>query len=119
MAITYTWGVENIDLIPNKDGHENVVYRVVWKCTAETDTGETKSQIGIVELNVNNLGTDFTPIDQVTESDVVAWVKQVVAVASVEAGLIPTIKTATFDESGKLVISDTPAIPENKQSNIE
>jgi hypothetical protein len=108
MSITYTWGVENIDIIPNKDGYENIVYRVVWKCTAKTDAGEEKSQIGVVELNINNIESGFKPIEQVTQADVVSWVKQVVAVASVEAGLIPTVKTATFNEDGILVIPETP-----------
>jgi hypothetical protein len=121
MSITYTWGVENIDLIPSKDGYENIVYRVVWKCTAESSTGESKSQIGVVELNVNNIDSNFTPIDQVTQSDVVGWVKQVVAVQSIESGLIPDIKTATFDANGNLVISTTPvvSVPENIPSSDE
>jgi hypothetical protein len=110
MSITYTWGVENIDLIPNKDGFENIVYRVVWKCTAKSSTGETKDQIGVVELNVDNIGSNFKPIEEVTQFDVVNWVKQVVAVSSIESGLIPGVKSATFDENGQIVINTTPDV---------
>jgi hypothetical protein len=40
MATTYTWDVENVDLIGSHNGNENVVFRVVWKCTAADDAGK-------------------------------------------------------------------------------
>lgn len=108
MATTYTWKVENMEIIPNKNGYEGVIYRVVWKCIAKTDAGDEKSQIGVVELNVDNIGPTFKPIEEVTESDVISWVKQIVAVQSIESGLVPAVKSAVFDENGKIVVPTTP-----------
>jgi len=109
MATTYTWKVDNMDIIPSKDGYEGVIYRVVWKCTAKTDSGEEKSQIGVIDLNVANIGPSFKPIEEVTESDVIGWVKQSVAVTAIEAGLVPEVRSAIFDETGKIV---SPTVPE-------
>lgn len=112
MATTYTWKVENMDIIPNQNGYEGVIYRVVWKCTAKSDTGEEKSQLGVVELNVDTIGPGFKPIEEVTESDVIGWVKQVVAVGLIEAGLIPAVKSAVFDENGKIALPTSPTVSE-------
>ena len=101
-----------MDIIPNKNGYEGVIYRVVWKCTAKSDAGEEKSQLGVVELNVDNIGSGFKPIEEVTETDVIGWVKQIVAVSAIEAGLIPAVKSAVFDENGKIVLPTPPTVSE-------
>jgi hypothetical protein len=98
MATTYTWSLQNVDLLDSHEGNEDVVYRVVWQCTATTDSGKTKSQIGVVELDIDNI-TDFTPADQVTKEQIIEWVKSKVAVAVVEKSLMPEGRTISFADS--------------------
>jgi hypothetical protein len=96
MATTYTWDIENVDLIDNHEGNENVVFRVVWKCTATSDTGRTKDQVGVVELNPNVSSEDFIPVEQVTKQNIIDWVKSTVAVSVIERDLNPGVTTITF-----------------------
>jgi hypothetical protein len=94
MATTFTWDVQNVELLPSHNGNEDVVYRVVWSCTATTDAGVSKEQIGVIELDINASG-DFIPASEVTKQNIIDWVKAKVHVQVIEQGLIPT-KTVTF-----------------------
>lgn len=98
MATTYTWSLQNVDLLDSHEGNEDVVYRVVWQCTATSDSGKTKSQMGVVELDIDNI-ENFTPADQVTKEQIIEWVKSKVAVAVVEKSLMPEVKTISFADS--------------------
>ena len=98
MATTYTWSLQNVDLLDSHEGNEDVVYRVVWQCTATSDSGKTKSQMGVVELDIDNI-TDFRPADQVTKEQIIEWVKSKVAVTVIENSLMPNIKTLSFADS--------------------
>jgi hypothetical protein len=109
MATTYTWSLQNVDLLDSHEGHEEVVYRVVWECTATSDTGKTKSQMGVVELDIDGI-TDFKPADQVTKEQIIEWVKSKVAVAVVENSLMPNVKTISFADSTTTNITITDQI---------
>jgi hypothetical protein len=98
MATTFTWSLQNVDLLDSHEGNEDVVYRVVWQCVATSDSGKTKSQIGVVELDVDNI-TNFTPADQVTKEQIIEWVKSKVAVAVVEKSLMPEVRTISFADN--------------------
>jgi hypothetical protein len=98
MATTFTWSLQNVDLLDSHEGNEDVVYRVVWQCVATSDSGKTKSQIGVVELDVDNI-TDFKPADQVTKEQIIEWVKSKVAVAVVEKSLMPEVRTISFADN--------------------
>lgn len=108
MATTFTWDVQNVDLLDTHNGNENVVFRVVWKCTATADDGKTKSQIGVVELDVNSTSTEFISISEVTKEMIVGWVKNSVAVKVIEDGLMPNVKTLSFEDSsdGTVTVAD-------------
>jgi hypothetical protein len=86
--------VQNVELLPSHNGNEDVVYRVVWSCTATTDAGDKKEQIGVIELDLDAPG-DFIPANQVTKQNIIDWVKAKVHVQVIEQGLVPT-KTVTF-----------------------
>lgn len=94
MATTFTWDVQNVELLPSHNGNEDVVYRVVWSCTATTDAGDKKEQIGVIELDLDAPG-DFIPASEVTKQNIIDWVKAKVHVQVIEQGLTPT-KTVTF-----------------------
>ncbi len=99
MATTYTWDIENVDLLNSHGGNENVVFRVVWKCTATGDSGSEKSQIGVVELNPNVDPENFIPVESVTKQNIIDWVKSTVAVAVIERDLNPDVTTITFSNT--------------------
>jgi hypothetical protein len=96
MATTYTWDVENVDLIGSHNGNENVVFRVVWKCTAADDAGNSRNQVGVVELNPNVSSEEFISVENVTKQNIIDWVKATVAVAVIERDLLPNVTTVSF-----------------------
>jgi hypothetical protein len=95
MATTFTWNIHNVDLIPLHNERENVIYKVVWECTATADD-KTKSQMGVIELDVNTTSTNFISIEEVTKEQIITWVKEKVAVKVIEDGLMPTLRTISF-----------------------
>lgn len=95
MATTYNWNITHVDLLDSHQGNAQVVFRVNWECTATADDGKTKSQIGVVELNVDDI-VDFVPAEQVTKQQIIGWVKDTVAVSVIEKGLMPSVTTLSF-----------------------
>jgi hypothetical protein len=105
MAITYTWDIENVDVLPSYNNHENVVFRVVWNCKAEDSDGNTKDQSGVVELDIDSTAENFIPVDQLTKQNIIDWVKATVAVSVIEKGLIPATKTISFRDTSEPTIT--------------
>ena len=68
-----TWQIYSIRSHPQLDGRTNVVSSVKWGAHA-VDGSYTDAVSGIVDLPVSNI-TSFVPYDQLTESQVVEWVK--------------------------------------------
>jgi hypothetical protein len=117
MATTYTWDIENVTILEAHNGNEKVVSRVVWKCTATNDTGTSKSQIGVVDLDVNNISTDFVPASQVTKQQIIDWVTAKVPKAMIENDLMPETTTVSFLETGlTATITDQIAAFEARQN---
>jgi hypothetical protein len=113
MATTYDWGIAQVELIPVGDLRK-VVHRCFWRCTATGDSGATKEQFGIIELDVNNIDPEtFVSFDNLTEAQIVEWVKTKVHVQSVEAGLHPDVETHSFGSYPTSSPSaETPTVPE-------
>ena len=103
MATTYTWDIQNVDLLPSHNGNENVVCTVVWECTATTDEGKTKKQLGVIELDINSNAADFVPIAEVTKEQIIGWVKEKVAVKVIEDSLFPAVTTISFSDAANTV----------------
>jgi hypothetical protein len=103
MTTTYTWDIQNVDLLTSHLNNENVVFKVVWQCTATSDDGASKSQVGVVELDVNDTSVEFIPIENVTKDMIVEWVKQSVAVQSIENSILPNVKTVSFNNDSTTV----------------
>lgn len=119
MATTFTWDVQNVDLLDSHNGNENVVFRVVWQCTATADDGKSKSQIGVVELDVNNTSTQFISIADVTKEMIIDWVKSAVAVKVIEDGLMPNVRTLTFGagSDGSVTVAEVMASNQADEEN--
>ena len=120
MAVTYDWGVETIEMYDEYNGLENVVYRVVWKCIATSDTGVVKDQIGVVDLDLPTTSTVYVSIAELPRTQIVDWVKSKVAVSVVEQSLVPHSKTVSFMEntSTTVTVAEQIAVNQATQSDV-
>mgnify|MGYP003142295936 CR=1 FL=1 len=72
---TCKWEVENVDVIPSKEGLSDVIHIVHIKVTRE---GATESKrIPVQVASENMVAKSFIPFDEVKEESVVEWVKEV------------------------------------------
>ena len=72
--MTYTFTINALDVLKEKDGLQGVVYTIHWALTAENENGTTASAIGTKTMSDPNPDS-FTPYDQLTEEIVVGWLK--------------------------------------------
>lgn len=114
MAVTYDWGVETIEMYEEYNGLENVVYRVVWKCIATSDTGVQKDQIGVVDLDLPTTSTGYVSIADLPRTQIVDWVKSKVAVSVIERSLVPHSKTVSFMETTSTTVTVAEQIAANQ-----
>lgn len=119
MAVTYNWGIETIEMYEEYNGLENVVYRVVWKCTATGDNGVEKDQIGVVDLDLPTTSTGYVSIADLPRTQIVDWVKSKVAVSVVEQSLVPYSKTVSFMETTSTTITVAEQIAANQAAAAE
>lgn len=122
MAVTFKWDVENIELYDEYNGLEDVVYRVVWKCTATDDsTGATKDQIGVIDLDLPTTSTGYVSIAELPRNQIVDWAKTKVAVTVVENGLMPRQRTVSFMDttSTTITVAEQAAIMAAKNTSPE
>lgn len=93
MAITNTWAVNQMDCYPEYDGETDVVFTVHWTLTGVDDlySGMVYGTCGVTL----DAGAPFTPYDQLTEAQVIGWVKDALgleSVASLEANVAQQIE---------------------------
>lgn len=74
MAITYTWGINKLDVRPSHNGRSNVVETVHWKCDGIDEQGRTAQCIGSVLLDINKPGP-FIPYENLNKGTTIAWVQ--------------------------------------------
>ena len=114
MAVTFKWDIETVELYDEYNGLEDVVYRVVWKCTATDDaSGTTKDQIGVVDLDLPTTSTGYVSIVDLPRSQIVEWMKSKVAVSVVEQGLMPKTKSVSFMETTSTTVTVAEQIAAN------
>jgi len=91
MAITHTWSVDPSLKTKTQDGHDNVVYSVVWRLKSEetvdgkTYTAQSWAQISLDTFDLNN----FTSFADLTEAEVIGWAKATVDASAEEGEGIP------------------------------
>lgn len=91
MAITHTWSVDPTLKTKTQDGHDDVVYSVVWRLKSEeTVDGKiyTAKSWAQISLDTSDL-TNFTAFADLTEADVLAWAKATVDANATEGEGIP------------------------------
>ena len=106
MAVVNTWSVVQLDAYPEFDGNTDVVFTVHW--TLNGADGEYTGHVyGSVGVTLNEGGA-FTPYADLTEAQVLGWVKEALGeeqVAAYEANVAQQIA----DQANPPVVS--PALP--------
>ena len=87
--ITQTWKVKAIKTWQSLEGLENIVSEVQWEILTECPGKDNHSANGITRLSCADPG-NFTAYSQLSESQVIAWVK---------SALGPT-RVAEFERAG-------------------
>lgn len=77
MPITYTWEVTGMKTknVANTDG---VVFQTYWRKIGVDEDGNMGSFNGATPFNVSSLDPNFIPLDELKESDVLAWIQKVI-----------------------------------------
>lgn len=95
MATTYTWTIAKLDCYPEHEGNTDVVFNVHWRCNGED--GEYAGSVYGSQALTLDPEADFTPFADLTEEQVIGWVKDAMgeeAVAALEANIDGQIETA-------------------------
>lgn len=93
MAVTNTWTVVQMDAYPEYEGQTDVVFTVHWTLSG-VDGEHTAGVYGSVGLTLDP-EADFTPYADLTEAQVVGWVKDALGeeqVASYEENVAAQIE---------------------------
>lgn len=76
-----SWNVEALECYPQKDGETDVVFNVRWRVTG-VDGGFSGVTGGNTAVKVDS-SEPFTPYSQLTQDQVIEWVKSVMGDAAV------------------------------------
>ena len=85
MSISYKWSIISMQTLSNLDSLNNVVRDVHWKVTAVKD-GVKRDVDAFVRLSSPS-ANNFTDYNNLTEAQVLEWVKSELDVQAIEAGL--------------------------------
>lgn len=80
---TYNWTISALDCKPLEDGHKDIVVTAHWRVDA-TDGTNTTGVYGTQSFTLTE-GADFTPFEELTETQVVGWVQSGMGVDAVTA----------------------------------
>jgi hypothetical protein len=88
MSNTYTWVIESLDCYPQADGQQDVVFNVNWRIngvSSETKTIQVDADTSYVVYFKGTVygsqpltytaKTPYTPYNQLTQDQVIDWVK--------------------------------------------
>ena len=95
MAATINWIVQQMDCYPAADGETDVVFTVHWRCNGVD--GEYAGTAYGTQSVTYEAGTPFTPYADLTQDQVIGWVKDAMGpeqVASIEANVEKQVQDA-------------------------
>lgn len=79
MGLTYTWKLEGLKK-QNSDDLDNIIIGTRWKVTGMDEDGVFGSFIGATPFSLEEVNPgNFTPYEQLTEEQVLGWVKNYVS----------------------------------------
>jgi len=85
------WAIKKLQYCLEKNGHQNVVRRVDFTCTQNDVSSGMSAQLeSFILPPINNL-SNFTEYENLTEEQVISWVKDQItdhAVAQIEQDLL-------------------------------
>lgn len=80
MAITYTWKVTNLKKLDTIEGMTDVAVHARWVRTGTDEDGNSGEFNGATPLRLPESGSaNFTPFEELTEEQVVEWIKGEIA----------------------------------------
>ena len=77
--ITFNWTISAVERTISLDGLSDVIKTVHWRYRGTDENGVTAETYGATGIGDPN-PQDFTPFDEVTESDVIGWVEDIMSV---------------------------------------
>lgn len=106
---TYYFKINAVDAHVSQDGLENVIYNVHWSYIGEDANGNVATQIGV--QHVPNVDPDnFTPFDELTQADVIAWIEPELNVAEFQTNLDSQLAELAAPTKVTLQVPETLAV---------
>jgi hypothetical protein len=96
------WSVSKVECLPEHQGQTNVVFKVDY---AVRKVIGKKPWTSVACVNVENLGDNFIPLEDVTEEMIIQWLKD--TLTSLRSDIIEDIESCLSDED-ELVIKTFP-----------
>jgi hypothetical protein len=93
MSVNLTWKVEQFECYPGKDGRQDVVFIVHWRCNG-ADGNFAGTSYGTQTI-AHEADAPFTPYSNLTEAQVIDWVKAALGgerVLQIETSVIAQIE---------------------------
>ena len=112
--VKYNWNCKTVDVHPTKGEYSDVVYNVHWIVTGTSDEVDDEgnpysvTNIGTQSLSTSDI-TDFTPISEVTNEEVVEWTKAAMGeekVENIESSIQDSINLLINPTSVTMTIGD-------------
>ena len=82
----YYFKIENVQAHVEKDGLQNVIYNVYYAFYAEDGNGNVAHQLGVVHFPSVD-PDNFTPVEDLTQADIIAWIEPQLPVDEFKANL--------------------------------
>lgn len=86
MANTYHFKINAVDAHVSQDGLENVIYNVHYSFIAEDENGNIATQLGVQHFPSVD-PENFTPVENLTQADIIGWIEAVLPVDDFKANL--------------------------------
>jgi hypothetical protein len=83
---TYYFKINAVDAHVSQDGLDNVIYDVHYSYIGEDENGNVTRQIGVQHVPYVD-PENFTPFDQLTQADIIAWIEPMLNVEEFQVNL--------------------------------
>ena len=78
--VTFNWTISAVERTVSQESLENVIKTVHWRYRGTDENDVTAETYGATAIGDPN-PVDFTPFDEVTESDVIGWLEDIMSIA--------------------------------------
>ena len=73
MTTQYTWTISALDCIPDVNGMKDYCVTSHWRCTGDDGEGHSGQVYSTVSFTVDPEKPNYTPYDELTQEEVIAW----------------------------------------------